>query len=408
MFEMGNGSEVQLGAGRARRRPAADCHLYLVDAEGVLFCEGQQEIHALNTTAAFVWLALEDGGDEESIAQELSEFFGVSPQETRTAVGDVLRDWRQRGLLAGYERNRPPLVRPVDDVSPVPDVPAPSSFHNQRTYRMLDTSLTVYYGSVEHEEWVHPIMAHLMNDGPARHRAEMRLADVDGGVLLFRDGAAAYFAPRLSALGPAVKGHFLGLSLNNHPYLFQIHAGVAERDGSLLILPAIAGSGKSSLTSGLLRAGWRYLSDETAPLAPDTLRVRPVPLAMATKTGAWPLLQPYYPELATLRTHIREDDKHVRYLVPPASCLAPDREDGYPIRWIVFPSYHPDAKTELKPLSKVETLRRLLAECMSLPRHLDEPTAKRIAEWIHGIEGYELPNSNLEAAMGLIENLRGR
>ena len=69
-------------------RPAADCHLYLVDAEGVLFCEGQQEIHALNTTAAFVWLALEDGGDEESIAQELSDHFGVSPQQTRQALGE--------------------------------------------------------------------------------------------------------------------------------------------------------------------------------------------------------------------------------------------------------------------------------------------------------------------------------
>jgi hypothetical protein len=45
---------------------------------------------------------------------------------------------------------------------------------------------------------------------------------------------------------------------------------------------------------------------------------------------------------------------------------------------------------------------------MSLPLRLDEPTAKRIAEWIHGIEGYELPNSNLEAAMGLIESLRTR
>jgi hypothetical protein len=321
MFEMGDDSQVQLGADRLR--PAADCHLYLIDAEGVLFCEGQQEIHALNTTAAFVWLALEDGADEESIAQELSGFFGVSPQETRPAVGEVLRDWRQRGLLAGHEQNRPPLVRPVDDVSPVPDVPVPSSFHSQRTYRMLDTSLTVYYGSAEHEEWVHPIMAHLVNDGPARHQAEIRLADVGEGVLLFRDGAPVYFAPRISALGPAVKGHFLGLSLNHHPYLFQIHAGVVERDGSLLILPAIAGSGKSSLTSGLLRAGWRYLSDETAPLAPDTLRVRPVPLAMATKTGAWPLLQPYFPELATLRTHLREDDKHVRYLVPPAPAWRP-------------------------------------------------------------------------------------
>lgn len=405
---MGNDLESPAGAALRPLRPAADCHLYLVDAEGVLFCEGQQEMHALNTTASFVWLAMADGGDEASIAQELSEHFGVSPQETRPGVGEVLRDWRQRGLLAGHEQNRAPLVRPVEDVFPIPDVPLPSSFQSERTYRMLDTSLTVYYGSAEQEEWVHPIMAHLVNDAPTRHHAEMRFAEAGEGVVLFRDGTPSYFAPRISALGPAVKGHFLGLSLNNHPYLFQIHAGVVEKDGSLLILPAIAGSGKSSLTSGLLRAGWRYLSDETAPLAPDTLRVRPVPLAMATKTGAWPLLQPHYPELATLQTHIREDDKHVRYLVPPASCVAPDREDGYPIRWIVFPKYHPDSKTELKPVSKVETLRRLLAECMSLPRHLDEPTAKRIAEWIHGIEGYELPNSNLEASMGLIESLRTR
>ena len=400
--------EADLREGSAQVRPAADCQLYLIEQEGVLFCEGQQELHALNTTATLVWLCLEEGKDEAAIALELSEIFGVSTEETTPAVAGAIADWRQRGLLAGFEDRRPPATRPSDEKGPFPEVEAPRSWHSERTYRMLDTSAKVRYASAEQEEWVHPILAHLAADAPGLHQAELSIVDFDEGMVVLLDGSPVDAVSHIGALGPSVKGNFLALALNNLPYLFQIHAGVLERDGRCLLLPAIAGSGKTSLTAGLLHAGWHYLSDETAPIAPDTLRVRPVPLALASKPGAWPLLTPLFPEIANLRTHLREDGKHVRYFAPPRHLWAPDKKDGYAVSWIVFPSYSPQAKSEMLPISKVDTLRRMLAECLSLPRRLNAEEVGRLVEWAGQVEGYTLPNSDLQEAVDLVNGLRDR
>lgn len=45
-------------------------------------------------------------------------------------------------------------------------------------------------------------------------------------------------------------------------HLLLIHAGTVERDGLALVLPAMPGSGKSTLTAALSQRGWRLLSDE--------------------------------------------------------------------------------------------------------------------------------------------------
>ncbi len=403
MVGMGSTGNLQTGLGTPR--PAADCQLYLIQQEGVLFCEGQQELHALNTAATIVWLCLEEGKAEAEIAHELSETFGVSLDETQRAVRDVITDWRQRGFLAGFEAQRPPMTRPSDDAGPFPDVEAPLCWYSERMYRMLDTSVKIRYATSEQEEWVHPIVAHLADDMPGLHQAEISIVPHGEAVVLLVDGSPADAVSHIGALGPSVKGNFLTLALNNLPYLFQIHAGVLERNGSCLLLPAIAGSGKTSLTAGLMHAGWRYLSDETAPIASDTLRVRPVPLALASKPGAWPLLSPLFPEVGGLRTHLREDGKHVRYLVPPPALRAHDNGEGYDVRWVVFPSYQPEVKSELLPLSKVDTLRRLLAECLSLPRRLDPGEIGKLVEWAATVEGYGLPNSDLAEAVGLVNSL---
>lgn len=51
----------------------------------------------------------------------------------------------------------------------------------------------------------------------------------------------------------------IGQRLND---LLLLHAGAVERDGLALLLPALPGSGKSTLTAALSLSGWRLLSDE--------------------------------------------------------------------------------------------------------------------------------------------------
>jgi HprK-related kinase A len=50
--------------------------------------------------------------------------------------------------------------------------------------------------------------------------------------------------------------------------LLLLHAGAVESNGLALLLPAVPGSGKSTLTAALSMRGWRLLSDEFGAIDP--------------------------------------------------------------------------------------------------------------------------------------------
>jgi HprK-related kinase A len=61
-----------------------------------------------------------------------------------------------------------------------------------------------------------------------------------------------------------------------------IHAAAIEKGGHVAIMPGVPGSGKSTLTAGLVNRGWRLLSDEMALISLTdgsvTPLVRPISL----------------------------------------------------------------------------------------------------------------------------------
>ncbi len=386
---------------------ASDCHLFVLDETGVVFCEGRQEIYAFNTSAIWIWIAMEDGIPLAAIANELAEITECPAEQSQKTIIRLVREWLALGLLCGSECNRPAPTRPAVRSLPHSDLRiVQAAVRRDRTYKLRQTLFTISYGNAKQEAMVHPILAHLEDDSAALYNTELILAETNSGCAILRDGTPEEFCETLHGLGPAVKCCMIRIALNDHPYRFQIHGGVVERNGLCVVLPAESGSGKTCLVAGLVHEGWRYLSDECALLEEDTLCVHPIPIAMATKEGAWPVLGPYYPELDQAAIHLREDGKHIRYLSPPPTRRAPDRPEGYAVRWIIFPAYDQAATSELQPLPRVEMLQRLFAQCLSLPGRLDRAAVLGIVEWVRTIDGYLLPNSNLNEAVRLINNLR--
>ncbi|HEY9145854.1 MAG TPA: HprK-related kinase A, partial [Thiobacillus sp.] len=72
------------------------------------------------------------------------------------------------------------------------------------------------------------------------------------------------------------------VSMHAHHYLI-IHAAVVEKNGLAAILPAPPGSGKSTLTAGLVLSGWRLLSDELTLIDRKTGLLHALPRPVSLK-----------------------------------------------------------------------------------------------------------------------------
>lgn len=108
--------------------------------------------------------------------------------------------------------------------------------------------------------------------------------------------------------------------------LFFLHAAVVEYRNKAVMFAAPSGTGKSTLTWSLLNQGFRYLSDELAPIEVDTLRVHPYPRALYLKTA------PSTPPLGDVRTLRTETSIHI----PAASLPSEAVLDILPLAAIFF------------------------------------------------------------------------
>jgi hypothetical protein len=390
-------------------RPASATRLHLLGEAGVLFDEESQAVCVLNATAAFVWCCLEDGLERDEVLTTIQQTYGVARAAAGKQIDALFLQWQELGLLAGTERNRstgtPPETQEEASDAAERSADLPSSFHSERSYRLLTTRFRLRYASAVQEATVHPVLAHLKVPTSADAVTAVDLVWHGERHFLLLNGRSIERSASLNELAPLVKGALLLEAINNYSYLLYIHAGVVRIAPGCLLLPAVPGSGKSNLTAALIHVGFKYLSDEVALLEEGTLHVRPVPVSLCLKDSAWDLLAPRYPELRDLAIHHRRDGKIVRYLNPPPDALDSEPEKSYPVRWIVFPRYSPDARTELRSLGKAAALHRLLEQCLAVPAPLDHAKVANLVNWIRDIPCYELPMSSLDEAVALIHQL---
>jgi hypothetical protein len=377
-----------------------------MDGGGLLFSEGSQGLYVLNATAAFIWCCLEDGLNRDQTVTSAVRAYNVPAATIEREMGALLRQWERQGLLASTERdsdgNGPGRDQEGSDAAECPyDGLVPS--YSVRHYRLLSTAFRLRYATPMQDHAVHPVLAHL--ETPPSKSAQPTALDVvwNGEQhLLILDGCCKHRCSQINELAPLVKYTLLVEAINSYHYLLYIHAGVVRGPRGCILLPAAAGSGKTSLTAAMIRAGFFYLSDEVALLEKGTLWVRPVPVSLCVKDGAWDLLSSRYPELRHRMVHHRRDSKLVRYLNPPPAAMDPEPGRSYPVRWIVFPSYMPRVQTALRPLSHVDALRRLLEQCLAMPELLDQTKVEDLVRWIESTQCFELPMSSLDEAVALL------
>lgn len=194
------------------------------------------------------------------------------------------------------------------------------------------------------------------------------------------------------------------ISMRAHKFL-MLHAGVVERGGRALILPALPGSGKSTLSAALACRGWRFLTDEIGLVDHRDGRLAPLPRAIPLKNQSIGVIQAGFPE-ARLGPRFENTRKGtVAHMQPPAESLHRQQESAVPA-WIVFPRFRAGQPTRVERVEQSAAFTRLSQNAFNY-RHLGEAGFNALCRLILTCECWSLHYSDLEHAIATLDALTG-
>lgn len=177
-----------------------------------------------------------------------------------------------------------------------------------------------------------------------------------------------------------------------------LHSGAVERDGVGVMLPASQESGKTTLVTGLLHRGFRYVTDEAVVVDIATGRIRPFPKALGIDGGSWALFPDLAPEVSEDLAPWLRNQWHV-----PAAAVGAELSDGGEVRLIISPRFRPGDRTELRPMSQAEMLV-VLSENSFNRASWGRAGFEAAADLVRRTRCALLPLSDLDRACDLVES----
>jgi HprK-related kinase A len=109
-----------------------------------------------------------------------------------------------------------------------------------------------------------------------------------------------------------------------------LHAGVVEKNGLGIVLPALPGSGKSTLVAALIARGYRLLSDEFGVVRQSDGMLLPLLKPVALKDASIDVIRRFAPASALGPVFPKTRKGDVAHLAPPAASTARRHEPAAP------------------------------------------------------------------------------
>jgi len=155
--------------------------------------------------------------------------------------------------------------------------------------------------------------------------------------------------------------HFGVMELLKRRGLYTFHATALEKDGQGVLIPGYSGRGKTTTFLSLLRAGYRYLSDDHPLFRAEGGQLELLPFPM--KVNVTERTVEFFPELRHASASVVRPGTPKRYF---------HVEDVYPgplgvvcqPAVILFPHILDAPTSRLELLSKQEALKTILPHCL--------------------------------------------
>jgi HprK-related kinase A len=221
----------------------------------------------------------------------------------------------------------------------------------------------------------------------------------------FRFDGIAPFNPFSLHLAMPMLEWGLNWAVATHSNQFLIiHSAALERDGLTLVLVGAPGAGKSTLTAGLCRKGWRLFSDELTLVRPRDGRIVPLPRPIGLKNESIAIMREFAPDAVISPSWTDTHKGTVAHMRPPQESVSRANQTAAP-GWIFFLSFKPNAPLSLLPISKSQAFLRVAQNSFNYSL-LGAKGFETTANMIDSSDCYEFSYGDLRDATARLAELR--
>ena len=182
-----------------------------------------------------------------------------------------------------------------------------------------------------------------------------------------------------------------------------LHAGAVARDGLGLLIPAVPGTGKSTLTAALTQRGYRLLSDEFGVVRLSDQRLLPAVRPVALKNASIAVMRRFAPQAVIGPTYRNTRKGDVAHLAPDAVSVAARHEPAVPVM-VLFPQYRRGATLAVESVDPAMAFIKLSANSFNYEL-LGERSFNAVAKLAQGCRAYRVTYDSLDEAVGTIDEL---
>jgi HprK-related kinase A len=190
----------------------------------------------------------------------------------------------------------------------------------------------------------------------------------------------------------------IGRRLND---LLLLHAGAVEKSGLALLLPALPGSGKSTLTAALSQRGWRLLSDEFGAFDPESGAFRALLKPIALKNQSIDVMRRFAPEAVFGPEFPKTRKGTVAHLAPPREAVVRRYECARPGA-VILPKWVANSPTRFEALAENVVFAALAFNAFNYSL-LGAVGFQAVLRLVRQCPAWQLVYSDLDEALATIE-----
>lgn len=191
---------------------------------------------------------------------------------------------------------------------------------------------------------------------------------------------------------------------NYQSHYLCIHAGVLEKNGVSIILPAPPGSGKSTLCALLMLSGWRLLSDEHCLIDPYSGELVPCVRPISLKNKSIPVIQNIAGPNSVVQICDNTFKGTIGYL-PPSDISWKGMNSKVTPSYVIFPKYCPvPQQTLIARIPQTQLFMHLAINSFNY-QVMAETGFNMMSRLVKQVEGIQLEYHVSQDALDFIESL---